>query len=131
MIKKLFKKLMADETSDAAAFLGFGIFVLILCIILSFFSFRVSINTEKPKNVEKIEEIVNTKYPNDTLINLDIKPQATWKFNSEIIEVIPVVFDKVSCGDTIPYVAYVSVLPRLFHWKLGSVYKESELLVRW
>ena len=36
MIKKLFKKLMADETSDAAAFLGFGIFVLILCIILSF-----------------------------------------------------------------------------------------------
>ena len=128
MIKKFFKKLMSLP-GDYPAFIGFGIFVIILCVIVFIFSSRVSINTEKKET--KIEKVITDFFVGDTIINFDVKPQATWMIDSRQREVIPVVFDKISCGDTVPHVSYVEALPRLFYWKIGSVIKSEELPARW
>lgn len=128
MIKKFFGKLMSLP-GDYPAFIGFGIFVAILSVILFIVSSRVSINTEKRSS--EIQKIVEDKFMGDTLINFDVKPQAIWMIDAKREDVIPVVFDKISCGDTVPYVSYVEALPRLFYWKIGSVIKSEELPARW
>lgn len=128
MVKKFFNWLKSLP-GDISAFIGFGIFVIILSAILFILLSRVSINTEK--RATKIEKIIKETFPADTLINFDVKTQGSWMIESKQEEVIPVIYDKVSCGDTVPYISYVEALPRLFCWKLGSVIKSNELPARW
>lgn len=128
MVKKFFNWLKS-LSGDVSAFIGFGIFVAILSVILFIVSSRVSINTEK--RASEIQKIVEDKFMGDTLINFDVKPQGSWMIDSKQEDVIPVVFDKISCGDTVPYVSYVEALPRLFYWKIGSIIKSEELPARW
>lgn len=128
MIKKFFNWLKSLP-GDTPAFIGFGIFIIILSAILFIVSSRISINSER-KSL-KIQKIVENEFMGDTLINFDVKPQATWMIDSRQKEVIPVVFDKISCGDTVPHISYVEALPRLFYWKIGSVIKSEELPARW
>ena len=127
MIKKFFNWLKGLP-GDTSAFIGFGIFIIILSVILFIVSSRISINTERKS--PKIQKIVEDEFMGDTLINFDVKPQATWMIDSRQKEVIPVVFDKILCGDTVPHVSYVEALPRLFYWKIGSVIKSEELPAR-
>ena len=70
MIKKFFKKLMSLP-GDYPAFIGFGIFVSTLSVILFIVSSRVSINTEK--RASEIQKIVEDEFKGDTLINFDVK----------------------------------------------------------
>lgn len=101
---------------------------IISAIIYCLVYIKAPIKMSNERDNRELHQVIQNEWLGDTIINYELYPQSLWKDKETNKEwdIIPVVYDRVSCKDTIKCVSFISLKPNFLKWRIGKVLKTGE-----